>query len=65
MQSETIVIAFAARRMGSHTLLAHLEHLRRKTPTPRPGQPQSRAAALAKIDQELRTIENLANQTSH
>ena len=65
MQSETIVIAFAARRMGSHTLLAHLEHLRRRTPTPRPGQPQSRAAALAKIDQELRTIENLANQTSH
>jgi hypothetical protein len=60
MQSATVVIAFAARRQGSATLLAHLEHLRAHTPLPRRSQPHDRRAALAKIDQELRTIERLA-----
>lgn len=57
MQSATVV-AFAARPEGGHTLLAHLEHRRTKSPTPdRPAPPQ---AALPKIDQELQTIEHLA-----
>jgi hypothetical protein len=60
MQSATVVIAFAARRLGSETLLAHLEHRRVQTPVPRPSQPHDRRAALAKIDQELHTIERLA-----
>jgi hypothetical protein len=60
MQSATVVIAFAARRQGSETLLAHLEHRRAHTPLPRRSQPHDRRAALAKIDQELRTIERLA-----
>jgi hypothetical protein len=62
MQSETIVVAFAARPLGSQTLLAHLEHQR--VPTPRPSQSRSRdrRAAEAKIDQELQTIERLAIQ---
>jgi hypothetical protein len=50
MQSDTVVVAFAARRENDETLLAHLEHLRV------PGRPP----ALAKIDQELETIERLA-----
>lgn len=62
MQSATGVVAFAARRLGDETLLAHLEHRRLQTPVPRRGQPHDRAAALAKIDQELRTIETLAIQ---
>lgn len=62
MQSATVVVAFAARRLGSQTLLAHLEHQRLQTPMPRRNQPRDRSAALAKIDQELRTIETLAIQ---
>jgi hypothetical protein len=59
MQSATVVIAFAARHLGSETLLAHLEH--RRVQTPVPGRSGSHyRAALAKIDQELRTIERLA-----
>jgi hypothetical protein len=60
MQSATVVIAFAARPLGSQTLLAHLEHRRVPTPVPHPGQPHDRRAALTKIDQELHTIEKLA-----
>lgn len=65
MQSATVVVAFAARRLGSQTLLAHLEHQRLQTPMPRRNQPDDRSAALAKIDQELRTIETLAIQNRH
>jgi len=65
MQSATVVTAFAARRLGSRTLLAHLEHERPQTPVPRRSQPHDRGAALAKIDQELRTIERLAVQNRH
>jgi hypothetical protein len=65
MQSDTVVIAFAARRLGSQTLLAHLEHERPQAPMPRGGQSHDRGAALAKIDQELRTIETLAVQNGH
>jgi len=65
MQSATVVIAFAARRLGSQTLLAHLEHQRSQTPAPRRSQPHDRSAALAKIDQELRAIETLAIQNRH
>ncbi len=60
MQSATIVVAFAARRLGSQTLLAHLEHRRPQTPVPRRSQPRDHGAALAKIDRELSTIERLA-----
>jgi len=60
MQSATVVIAFAARRVGSETLLAHLEHRRGQTPAPGPGDSHHLPAALAKIDQELQTIERLA-----
>jgi hypothetical protein len=62
MQSATVVVAFAARRVGGQTLLAHLEH--RRVQTPQPGQSRSyyRRAAEAKIDQELQTIERLATQ---
>ncbi|MEU6786193.1 hypothetical protein ABZ912_43970 [Nonomuraea angiospora] len=60
MQSATVVIAFAARRLGSETLLAHLEHRRGQTPEPDQNGSHHRRAALAKIDQELHTIENLA-----
>ena len=63
MQSATIVIAFAARDLGSETLLAHLEHRRAPTPLAREHQPHDSGAALAKIDQELRAIETLARQT--
>lgn len=62
MQSATVVVAFAARRLGSQTLLAHLEHRRLQPPMSRRNQPHDRSAALAKIDQELRTIETLAIQ---
>ena len=65
MQSATTVVAFAARRQGNETLLAHLEHRRVQTPVPRRSQPHDRRAALAKIDQELRTIETLAIQNRH
>jgi hypothetical protein len=62
MQSATVVVAFAARPLGSQTLLAHLEH--RRVPTALPGQNRSDycRAAEAKIDQELQTIERLATQ---
>jgi hypothetical protein len=60
MQSATVVIAFAARRLGSETLLAHLEHRRVQTPVPGRSGSHYRRAALAKIDQELHTIERLA-----
>jgi hypothetical protein len=60
MQSATVVVAFAARRLGSETLLAHLEHRRAHTPLPHWSQPHDRRAALAKINQELHTIERLA-----
>ncbi|GAB3958317.1 hypothetical protein GCM10029978_002990 [Actinoallomurus acanthiterrae] len=58
MQSATVVVAFAARRLGGETLLAHLEH--RRVQTPGPSRTPDRRAALAKIDQELHTIERLA-----
>lgn len=62
MQSATVVIAFAARPLGSQTLLAHLEHQRVQTPLPSQGRSHIRRAAEAKIDQELQTIERLAIQ---
>jgi hypothetical protein len=60
MQSATVVVAFAARRLGSQTLLAHLEHQRVQTPLPSQSRSPDRRAAEAKIDQELQTIERLA-----
>jgi hypothetical protein len=60
MQSATTVIAFAARRLDSETLLAHLEHRRAQTAVPGRSGSHHRRAALAKIDQELHTIERLA-----
>jgi hypothetical protein len=62
MQSATIVIAFAARPVGSQTLLAHLEHLRVQAPGPSQSRAHDRRAAEAKIDRELQTIERLAIQ---
>ena len=62
MQSATVVIAFAARRVGRETLLAHLEHRRAQTPAPGRSGSHDRHAALAKIDQELQAIERLATQ---
>jgi len=53
MQSGTIVVAFAARRLGDATLLAHLEHRRP------PAEPYGPGAG-ARLDRELRTIEELA-----
>ena len=65
MQSAAVVVAFAARRLGSQTLLAHLEYQRLQTPMSRRSQPHDRSAAFAKIDRELRTIETLAIQNRH
>ncbi|MEV6150192.1 hypothetical protein AB0L53_07595 [Nonomuraea sp. NPDC052129] len=65
MQSATVAIAFAARPLGDETLLAHLEHRRGQPPAPGPSEPRSRRAALAKIDQELRTIERLVTRSEH
>jgi hypothetical protein len=62
MQSATIVVAFAARPVGSQTLLAHLEDLRGQTPVPNRSSSAYLRAAEAKIDQELQTIERLATQ---
>ena len=62
MQSATLVIAFAARRVGRETLLAHLEHRRAQTPAPDRSGSYHHRAALAKIDQELHTIERLATR---
>jgi hypothetical protein len=60
MQSDTVVVAFAARRVDGETLLAHLEHRRGQALPPGQGHPPDRRAALAKIEQELHTIETLA-----
>ena len=60
MQSATFVVAFAARRLGSQTLLAHLEHQRVQPPRPSQSRSRYHRAAEAKIDQELQTIERLA-----
>ena len=65
MQSATVVIAFAARPVGSETLLAHLEHRRVQTPAPGRSRSHDRRAAVAKIDQELHTIERLATRYGH
>jgi polyketide cyclase/dehydrase/lipid transport protein len=62
MQSATIVVAFAARRLDSETLLAHLEHRRVHTAAPGPRGSQHGRRARAKIDEELRTIERLATR---
>jgi hypothetical protein len=62
MQSATIVVAFAARPLGSQTLLAHLEHQRAATSELSESRPHDRRVAEAKIDQELQTIERLAIQ---
>lgn len=62
MQSATVVVAFAARRLDGETLLAHLEHRRAWTPLPGRSGPHDRRAALAKIDRELRTIERLVTR---
>jgi len=62
MQSATVVVAFAARPLGSQTLLAHLEHRRVDTPLPSRSRSDYRRATEAKIDQELQTIEKLATQ---
>ena len=62
MQSATVVVAFAARPLGSQTLLAHLEHQRVQTPLPSQDRSDYRRSAEAKIDQELQTIERLATQ---
>jgi len=62
MQSATVVVAFAARRLGSQTLLAHLEHQRVQSPQPSQNRSHHRRAAEAKIDQELQAIERLATQ---
>jgi hypothetical protein len=60
MQSAVLVIAFAARAVDGETLLAHLELWRGPAAAPGPAPPGVAPAALAKIDQELRTIERLA-----
>lgn len=60
MQSATVVITFAARRLGSETLLAHLEHRRVHTSAHGRSGSRSPRAALAKIDKELQAIERLA-----
>jgi hypothetical protein len=65
MQSATVVIAFAARRLGSQTLLAHLEHERPPTPVPGRSRSPHRRAALAKIDHEPHAIERLAARYGH
>jgi hypothetical protein len=62
MQSATVVVAFAARPVGSQTLLAHLEHQRAPASLPSQSPARYRRAAEAKIDHELETIERLATQ---
>jgi hypothetical protein len=62
MQSATAVVAFAARPSGDGTLLAHLEHLRLPAGAADHWPQHHRRAAHAKLDQELRTIEQLASQ---
>lgn len=59
MHSESTVVAFAARAAGQHTVLAHLEHDRRR---PRePGAPRT-DDARRKLARELETIEALATE---
>lgn len=65
MQSATTVVAFAARQLGSQTLLAHLEHRRVPALPAGPGRSQGRHSWLARIDDELRVIERLATQDRH
>lgn len=60
MQSATLVIAFAARPLGEETLLAHLEQRRARPGVSGRQGPRDQRAALAKLDEELRTIERLA-----
>ncbi len=55
MQSESVVVAFAARSTKSGTLLAHLEHWRL------PGRP---SFARSKLEGELLEIERLAKSLS-
>jgi hypothetical protein len=62
MQSATTAVGFAARQLGSQTLLAHLEHRRVTARVPGPGRSPRRQSWLAKIDKELRVIERLATQ---
>lgn len=62
MQSATVVVAFAARRLGNQTLLAHLEHRRGESPLSDQSRPRYCRTAEAKIDQELQAIEQLASQ---
>ena len=62
MQSATLVVAFAARRIGSETLLAHLEHRRAQNQAPGRSGSHDHRAALAKIDRELQTIETLVTR---
>jgi hypothetical protein len=62
MQSATFIAAFAARPLGSETMLTHLEHRRSGTWPPGQGRSLNRRAAYTKIDQELRTIETLASR---
>jgi hypothetical protein len=62
MQSASVIVAFAARPIGSQTLLAHLEHRRPAAQIPAPRRSRQRRAAYAKIDQELDAIERLATQ---
>lgn len=66
MQSDRIIVAFAARQVGSQTLLAHLEQQRVQTSQAgHASQNESRyhRTAEAKIDRELETIERLATQS--
>jgi len=65
MQSPTTVIAFAARRLGNETLLAHLEHRRVPTPMPRRSESHYRRAVSTKIDRELLAIEMIASQDTN
>ena len=65
MQSATVVVAFAARRVGGETLLAHLEHRRAGALLPGPSRSRHPRAAHAKIDQELHAIERIVTQDRH
>jgi hypothetical protein len=62
MQSATTVIAFAARRLGSETLLAHLEHQRVPAAMRHRSGSHYGPAVISKIDRELLAIEMLANE---
>lgn len=64
MQSATIVVGFAARRLKGDTLLAHLEHRRVQNRPPARSGPRRRAG-IAKIDKELHMIEQLVTHPGH